>query len=75
MTKTLLSKLVKKVNKKNTPPPPEGWTAEAKEGAKIAASIGHELGDFSDSGDDLEELADIMDFNSPRYDNLKKGKQ
>ena len=73
MTKILLSKLVQKVNKENTPP--EGWTAEAKEGAKIAASIGHELGDFSDSGDDLEELADIIDFNSPRYDNLKKGKQ
>ena len=60
----------KKVNKDNTPP--EGWTEEAKEGARIAASIGHELSDFSDSGDDLEELADIMNLDSPRYDNLKK---
>ena len=56
--------------KKNTPP--EGWTEEAKEGAKQAAALGHELSDFSDSGDDLEELADIMDLNSPRYNNLKK---
>ena len=70
MTKILLSDLVKKVNKENTPP--EGWTEEAKEGARIAASIGHELSDFSDSGDDLEELADIMNLDSPRYDNLKK---
>jgi len=52
-----------------------GWTEEAKAGAKAAAALGHELGDFSDSGDDLEELADIMDFNSPRYNNLKKGKR
>ena len=65
MTKTTLSKLVKKVNKENTPP--EGWTEEAKEGAKHAAALGHELGDFSDSGDDLEELADIMDLNSDLY--------
>jgi hypothetical protein len=50
----------------------EGWTEEAKEGAKHAAALGHELEDFSDSGDDLEELADIMDLNSPRYDNIKK---
>ena len=56
--------------KDNTPP--EGWTEEAKAGAKQAAALGHELGDFSDSGDDLEELADIMNLNSPRYDNLKK---
>ena len=51
---------------------PEGWTEEAKEGAKHAAALGHELSDFSDSGDDLEELADIMNLDSPRYDNLKK---
>ena len=38
MTKTLLSKLVKKVNKENTPP--GGWTEEAKDGAKHAAAIG-----------------------------------
>ena len=70
MTKTTLRKLVKKINKDNTPP--EGWTEEAKEGAKQAAALGHELSDFSDSGDDLEELADIMNLDSPRYDNLKK---
>ena len=52
--------------------PPEGWTEEAKAGAKHAAALGHELSDFSDSGDDLEELADIMNLDSPRYDNLKK---
>ena len=65
MTKTTLSKLVKKVNKDNAPP--EGWTEEAKEGAKQAAALGHELSDFSDSGDDLEELADIMNPNSDLY--------
>ena len=65
MTKTLLSKLVKKVNKENTPP--GGWTEEAKDGAKHAAALGHELSDFSDSGDDLEELNDIMDLNSDLY--------
>ena len=65
MTKTTLRKLVKKVNKDNAPP--EGWTEEAKAGAKQAAALGHELSDFSDSGDDLEELADIMNLDSPRY--------
>ena len=40
-TKTTLSKLVKKVNKENTPP--GGWTEEAKAGAKHAAALGHEL--------------------------------
>ena len=70
MTKTTLRKLVKKINKDNAPP--EGWTEEAKAGAKHAAALGHELSEFSDSGDDLEELADIMNLDSPRYDNLKK---
>tara|TARA_R110000796_G_scaffold49948_1_gene118590 strand:+ start:472 stop:672 length:201 start_codon:yes stop_codon:yes gene_type:complete len=65
MTKTTLRKLVKKVNKDNAPP--EGWTEEAKAGAKHAAALGHELSDFSDSGDDLEELADIMNPNSDLY--------
>ena len=65
MTKTTLSKLVKKVNKDNAPP--EGWTEEAKEGAKQAAAIGLSLDDLDDSGDDLEELADIMNLDSPRY--------
>ena len=44
-----------------------GWTEEAKDGAKHAAALGHELSDFSDSGDDLEELNDIMDLNSDLY--------
>ena len=65
MTKTTLRKLVKKINKDNAPP--EGWTEEAKAGAKHAAALGHELSDFSDSGDDLEELADIMNPNSYLY--------
>ena len=38
MTKTLLSKLVQKINKENTPP--GGWTEEAKAGARQAAAIG-----------------------------------
>jgi len=40
--------------------PPEEWTAEAKEGAKIAASIGLSLDDLDDSGDMAEELRRIM---------------
>ena len=44
-----------------------GWTEEAKDGAKHAAALGHELSDFSDSGDDLEELNEIMDLNSDLY--------
>ena len=40
-TKTTLSKLIKKVNKENTPP--GGWTEEAKAGAKQAAAIGLSL--------------------------------
>ena len=37
MPKIKLSKLVKKINKENEPP--EGWTPEAKEGAKHAAAL------------------------------------
>jgi hypothetical protein len=70
MTKTTLSKLIKKVNKENTPP--EGWTEEAKAGASQAAAIGLSLSDLDDSGDMAAELADIMNLDSPRYDNLKK---
>ena len=40
--------------------PPEEWTEEAKEGAKIAASIGLSLNDLDDSGDMAEELREIM---------------
>ena len=65
MTKTTLRKLVKKINKDNAPP--EGWTEEAKAGAKHAAAIGLSLSDLDDSGDMAEELADIMDLNSDLY--------
>ena len=47
--------------------PPEGWTEEAKAGAKQAAAIGLSLSDLDDSGDMAEELADIMDLNSDLY--------
>ena len=65
MTKTLLSKLVKKVNKENTPP--EGWTEEAKDGARQAAAIGLSLNDLDDGGDMAAEFAEIMDLNSDLY--------
>ena len=65
MTKTLLSKLVKKVNKENTPP--EGWTEEAKDGARQAAAIGLSLSDLDDGGDMAAEFAEIMDLNSDLY--------
>ena len=63
-----LNKLIQKINKENTPP--EGWTPEAKEGAKIAGSIGLSLNDLNDSGDMAEELADIMNLDSDLYKNL-----
>ena len=65
MTKTLLSKLVKKVNKENTPP--EGWTEEAKDGARQAAAIGLSLNDLDDGGDMAAEFAEIMDLDSDLY--------
>ena len=63
-----LNKLIQKINKENTPP--EGWTEQAKEGAKIAGSIGLSLNDLNDSGDMAEELADIMNLDSDLYKNL-----
>ena len=39
---------------------PEECTEEAKEGAKIAGSIGLSLDDLDDSGDMAEELRRIM---------------
>ena len=65
MTKILLSKLVQKVNKENTPP--DGWTAEAKDGARQAAAIGLSLNDLDDGGDMAAEFAEIMDLNSDLY--------
>ena len=60
-----LKKLVKKLNKENTPP--EGWTEEAKEGAKQAAAIGLSLSDLDDSGDMATEFNKIMDLDSDLY--------
>ena len=54
--------MTKKVNKKNAPP--EGWTEEAKEGAKHAAAIGLSLDDLDDGGDMAEELNQIMNNDS-----------
>ena len=51
--------------------PPEGWTEEAKAGAKQAAAIGLSLNDLDDSGDMAEELADIMNLDSNLYKHLK----
>ena len=65
MTNIKLSKLVKKINKENAPP--EGWTPEAKEGAKHAAALGLSLSDLDDGGDMAEELADIMNPDSDLY--------
>ena len=65
MTKILLSKLVQKINKENTPP--EGWTEEAKAGARQAAAIGLSLNDLDDGGDMAAEFNEIMDLNSDLY--------
>jgi len=65
MSTTTLSKLVKKVNKENAPP--EGWTEEAKEGAKHAAALDISLDDLDDGGDMAAELADIMNPESDLY--------
>jgi len=70
---TISKKLIKQMNKHfgteyikdNTPP--EGWTEEAKEGAKHAAAIGLSLSDLDDSGDMAAEFNEIMDLNSNLY--------
>ena len=64
-TKIKLKQLVKKINKENAPP--EGWTEEAKEGAKQAAAIGLSLSDLADSGDMAAEFNKIMDLDSDLY--------
>ena len=64
-TKIKLKQLVKKINKENAPP--EGWTEEAKEGAKQAAAIGLSLSDLDDSGDMTAEFNKIMDLDSDLY--------
>ena len=65
MTITTLRKLVKKVNKDNAPP--EGWTEEAKAGARQAGAIGLGLSDLDDGGDMAAEFNKIMDLNSDLY--------
>ena len=60
-----LNKLIQKINKEIAPP--EGWTPEAKEGAKIAGAIGLSLNDLDDSGDMAEELEKIMNPDSDLY--------
>ena len=60
-----LNKLIQKINKENAPP--ESWTPEAKEGAKIAGSIGLSLDDLDDGGDMAEELEKIMNPDSDLY--------
>ena len=47
--------------------PPEGWTEEAKAGAKQAAAIGLSLDDLDDGGDMAAEFNEIMDLNSDLY--------
>jgi len=77
MTKEKLSKIIKDVNKENTPPggwkkasgsgPGPGNTIVEKKEDKImtneeaAASVDLEVSDFSDDGADLEDLKDILD--------------
>ena len=64
MTKEKLSKIIKDVNKENTPP--DGWKKEDKimTDKEVAASVDLEVSDFSDDGEDLEELKDILEGNT-----------
>jgi hypothetical protein len=68
MTKEKLSKIIKDVNKENTPP--DGWKKEDAISAhdmsdkEVAASVDLDVSDFDDSGDMLDELRDIMDDNT-----------
>tara|TARA_R110002153_G_scaffold121965_1_gene267740 strand:+ start:486 stop:680 length:195 start_codon:yes stop_codon:yes gene_type:complete len=64
MTKEKLSKIIKDVNKENTPP--DGWKKEDKimTDKEVAASVDLEVSDFSDDGSDIDELRDILDGNT-----------
>ena len=64
MTKEKLSKIIKNVNKENTPP--DGWKKEDKimTDKEVAASVDLEVSDFSDDGSDIDELRDILDDNT-----------
>ena len=64
MPKEKLSKIIKDVNKENTPP--DGWKKEDKimSDKEVAASVDLEVSDFSDDGSDIDELRDILDGNT-----------
>jgi|TARA_R110002012_G_scaffold169734_4_gene333843 hypothetical protein len=68
MTKEKLSKIIKDVNKENTPP--DGWKKEDAISAhdmtdkEVAASVDLDVSDFSDDGADIDELRDILDGNT-----------
>ena len=64
MPKEKLSKIIKNVNKENTPP--DGWKKEDKimTDKEVAASVDLETSDFSDDGSDIDELRDILDDNT-----------
>ena len=60
MTIQKISKIIKNVNKENTPP--DGWKKEDRlTNEEAAASLDLETSDFSDDGADLEELKDILE--------------
>ena len=68
MTKEKLSKIIKDVNKENTPP--DGWKKEDAISThdmtdkEVAASVDLDVSDFSDDGADIDELRDILDGNT-----------
>jgi len=65
MSKEKLSKIIKDINKENTPP--DGWKKEDTVSAhdmtdkEVAASVDLDVSDFSDDGSDIDELRDILD--------------
>ena len=69
ISKKLINKINKDFNIKGikSSTPPEGWTEEAKAGARQAAAIGLSLNDLDDSGDMAAEFNEIMDLNSDLY--------
>ena len=62
LTKEKLSKIIADTNKDNAPA--DGWKKEDRlTNEEAAASLDLETSDFSDDGEDLEELKDIMEGN------------
>ena len=60
LTKEKLSKIIADINKDNAPA--DGWKKEDRlTNEEAAASLDLETSDFSDDGEDLEELKDIME--------------